>query len=158
MRAAGLIAAVFSVLLLVSCDASRDKSTVKVVLPPDAVQQQSCQALLDPGAKGEEEVVLNGVAEHGHPDVLRVHCEAGDRMVIFGLMNGSDDLGMKKLRKAWQSRSRSDCKDYRECPKYDVSGTFVGSLRPDPSDRSRLLYFVRTADKLKRHRIARATR
>ncbi len=152
MRTAGISAAL-CVSILIACDSSRDKSSIKVVLPPAVVQRQSCQALLQAGETGEAEVVLTGIAEHGHPDILRVQCEEGERTVVFALMTGSDDLGLKKLRKAWQSRARSDCKDYRACPKYDVSGTFVGSLRPDPQDHWRLLCFVRTADKLRRHRI-----
>ncbi len=153
MRLAG-IAAGFCLVTLLGCNVARDKSSVKVVLPPDAVQQQSCQVLLHPDKNGEEEVVLSGIAEHDHPDVLRVRCGEEERTIIFGLMTGSDDLGLKKLRKIWQSRSRSDCSNYVLCPKYNVSGTFVGSLRPDPNDDSRLLYFVRTADRLKRHRIS----
>ncbi len=124
-----------------------------MVVPPDVVQRQSCELLHGAEFKAEQEVVLSGIAEHGYPDSLRVVCGGRERRLVFLILPGPDDMGMKVLRKSWEKKSTSACRYYRDCPKYNVRGTFVGTVRSDPADHSRLLFFVRTADRLHRERI-----
>lgn len=142
-----------SFILLTACDLSRDTRTVHVVATPELVQRQSCQALVDAEQKPQEEVVLTGIAEHGHPDLVRLNCEGKERTLVLALVPATDDLGMKHFLKQWEKRNSEKSSVCHSCPKYNVFGKFVGTLRSDPDDHSRLLYFVRTADSLHRKRI-----
>lgn len=151
-RLIGSIAA-SSFLLLVACDPSRETRTIHVVATPEFVQRQSCQAVVDAEQKPQEEIVLTGTAEHGHPDLLYVSCEDKQRSLIFASPPASDDLGMKQFLKQWKKRNSAAFKYCRSCPKYNVTAKFVGTIRSDPADHSRLLYFPRTADNLHRRRI-----
>lgn len=152
MRRLGFIAA-SCFLLLTACDLSRDTPTIHVVAAPELVQRQSCQALIDAEQKPQEEVVLTGTAEHGHPDLLRVACAGKERSLIFAPPPVSDDLGMKQFLRQWKKKNSAASKNCRSCPKYNIAAKFVGTLRSDPADCSRLLYFARTADNLRRKRI-----
>lgn len=129
------------------------KSLIGVVAPLELVQRQSCQTIIDAEQKPQEEVVLNGTAEHGHPDLLRVTCEGKERALRFAPPSVSDDLGMKQFLKQWKKTTSAASKECRSCPKYNLAARFVGTLRADPADQSRLLYFVRTVDDLHRKRI-----
>jgi hypothetical protein len=152
MRRLGFIAA-SCFLLFTACDLSRETRTIHVVATPEFVQRQSCQAVLDAEQKPQEEIVLTGTAEHGHPDLIHVTCGDRQRSLIFAPPPASDDLGMKQFLKQWKKRNSAAFKDCRSCPKYNVTAKFVGTIRSDPADHSRLLYFPRTADNLHRKRI-----
>ena len=136
--------------LTLACDSYRDTRPIRTVASPDLVQRQSCQALADAESKPQEEVVLNGIAEHGRPDTLRIECDA-PRSLIFLLTPQPDDLGMKELRAQWQKTTKD--KLCPGCPKYNVAARFVGTLRADPGQSGRLLFLVRTADNIHRKRI-----
>jgi hypothetical protein len=142
------------VMTVVSCDPYRATRPITVVVAPDVVQRQSCKSLISAERIAEHEVVLYGIAEHGHPDSLRIKCDGEDRSLVLFMLPAPQDLGMKELRKIWEKRRTSQCKDYHDCPKYNVRGRFVGTVRSDPAERSRLLFFVRTADSLHKQRIA----
>jgi hypothetical protein len=152
MKCPGLILAI-SAVVLNSCDPHRAMRPITVVVPPDVVQRQSCQSLLSAEQVAEQEVVLYGTAEHGHPDLLRVQCGGQERSLVFFMLPAPEDLGMKELRRAWEKKRTSRCKDYRDCPRYNVRGRFVGAIRSDPAEHSRLLFLVRTADRLRILRI-----
>ncbi len=137
-------------LLLLGCDSSRELRPITVAATPDMLDRLSCQALTEAERKPQEEVVLVGTAEHGRPDVLRVKCDGLERVVIFALMPSKDDLGMKELEKTWRKATATKFAACPSCPKYDVTGKFVGTLRADPADATRLLFLVRTADKIHR--------
>ena len=142
-----------AMLLLIACDPNRSSRPIQVVLTPELVQRQSCQALADAERKPQDEVVITGTAEHGHPDVLRITCDGKARTLIFALASPPDDLGMKQLRKQWQSKTSPKHAECSACPKYNVSARFVGEVSADPADPSRLLFFARTADQIHRKRI-----
>lgn len=148
-----LILLTASTFVLTACDPYRDSRPIQVVATPALVQRQSCQAIEDAHRSAQDEAVLIGVAEHGHPDVLRVTCDGRERQLVFMLVPPPDDLGMKELRKQWQKKTGAHAVECSACPKYNVSAKFVGTLRADPADSNRLLYLVRTADKIQRKRI-----
>lgn len=143
----------FCFLLFAACDLSREPRTIHVVATPELVQRQSCQAMIDAVQKPQEEVVLTGTAEHGHPDLHRVVCEGKEHSLIFAAPAVSDDLGMKQFLREWRRKNSATFKPCQSCPKYNVSAKFVGTIRTDPADYSRLLYFPRTADNFHRKSI-----
>lgn len=139
--------------ILTACDPYRDTRPIQVVATPELVQRQSCEAIEDAHRHAQDETVLTGVAEHGHPDTLRISCDGRERQLVFMLVPPPDDLGMKELRRQWQKKTGAHSDDCHSCPKYNVSAKFVGTLRADPADPDRLLYLVRTADRIQRKRI-----
>jgi len=140
-------------LLFTACDLSREPRTIHIVATPELVQRQSCQAITDAARKPQEEVVLTGTAEHGQPDLLRVVCEGKEHSLIFAPPAVSDDLGMKQFLKQWRKKNSAASNPCQSCPKYNVTAKFVGTIRTDPADHSRFLYFPRTADNFHRKKI-----
>jgi hypothetical protein len=143
-------------LFLTGCDPNRATRPIQVVATPELVARQSCQALVDAERKPQDEVVLTGTAEHGHPDLLHIACDGKEHTVIFMLMPSPGDLGMKELRRQWQKKTSSQASECPSCPRYNVRARFVGMLRADPAESTRLLYLVRTADQIHKLRIQHA--
>lgn len=142
-------------LLLIGCDPNRSTRPIQVVAPAELMARQSCQALIDAELKVQDEVVMTGTAEHGRPDVVRVKCDNQEHTLIFMLLPKADDLGMREFRKQWQKKTSPNARNCAACPKYNISARFVGLLRTDPADSKRLLYIVRTADRIHRLKIRR---
>lgn len=142
-------------LFLTACDPNRATRPIQVVASPELVARQSCQALVAAEQKPQDEVVLTGTAEHGRPDLFHTTCDNQEHTLVFMLLPNSDDLEIREFRKWWQKKTSPNARDCAACPHYNISARFVGSLRADPADSKRLLYIVRTADRIHRIKIRR---
>ena len=96
---------------------------------------------------------MTGTAIHGQPDVFRVTCEGEQHELLIALSPPPDDLNMKELRKQWNKKTGAKSEPCSRCPKYDLTAKFVGMVKRDEHDPTRLLFVVQGADEIRRHRI-----
>ncbi len=129
---------------LAGCDPYRDTRPITIVAKPPLIQRQSCMALRDAEREDVDAVVMMGTAVHGAPDMFRTTCGGEQRELLFALAAPPDDLGMKDLRKQWNKKTGKKDRWCARCPKYDLTGKFVGMVKKDESGR--LVYVVQSGE------------
>jgi len=140
-------------ILMSACDPYRDTRPITMIAKPPLIERQFCMALRDAERAPQDSVVMTGIAVHGTPDVFRVSCEAEQHELIFVLSPPPDDLNMKELRKQWNKKTGAKSVPCGRCPKYDLTAKFVGMVKRDDRDPTRLMFVVQGADEIRRHRI-----
>jgi hypothetical protein len=152
LRLSATLASALLSTILLACDPYRDSRPIIVKAKPPLIQHQFCIALHDAEREPQESVVITGTAVHGTPDLFRVTCDGEAHELLFTLAPPPDDLGMKELRNQWNKKTSRRSLDCARCPKYELSGRFVGTIRRSET-QNRLIYIAQGADDIRRTRI-----